>query len=54
MTESVFEKFGEPIITPPLAMTGTADEMKKLIYIKDYKVWKKKEKELEKYLIIKM
>ena len=46
MKESVFENFEEPTTTPPIKVPSTADEMEKLIYIEDYKIWKKDEKEL--------
>jgi hypothetical protein len=46
MKESIFENFEEPTINPPTAISSTATEMEKLIFIEDYKVWKKDEKEL--------
>ena len=47
MKETVFKNFDEPNIDPPTSVLSTADEMEKLIYIEDYKVWKMDEKELE-------
>jgi hypothetical protein len=46
MKESIFENFEEPTINPPTAISSDATEMEKMIFIEDYKVWKKDEKEL--------
>jgi hypothetical protein len=47
MKEAVFENFDEPNINPPTTVPSTADEMEKLIYIEDYKVWRMDKKELD-------
>ena len=51
MKDTLFEKFEQPILTAPTKIASTADEIDKLIYIEDYKVYKKDEKELKNALM---
>jgi hypothetical protein len=51
MKDSIFEKFEQPVLKPPTKVASTVDEIDKLIYIEDYKIYKKDEKELKNALM---
>lgn len=51
MKDTLFKKIDEPTLIAPNKVPDTAGEIDKLLYIEDYKIHKKDEKELENALM---